>query len=134
MSEHAGKTYRPWEPQRYQHEAHSPASKLPEGDLVFFLLDVLFVFAVGILFGEIVRRGGSILGVTLAHGITNVTLFLVMPYVAQHPTSDLAMSAPWAIWGCTGIALIVGWLSVGNGDICTQVVCDSGGAKLASCE
>ena len=35
MSEHGGKTYRPWEPQRYQHEAHSPASKLPEGDLIF---------------------------------------------------------------------------------------------------
>jgi transposase len=31
--------YRPWEPQRYQQQAHSPASKLPEGDLVFFLLD-----------------------------------------------------------------------------------------------
>src|SRR3989454_2474597 len=41
MSEHGGKTYRPWEPQRYQQAAHSPASKLPEGDLVFFLLDVV---------------------------------------------------------------------------------------------
>ena len=41
MSEHGGKTYRPWEPQRYQHEAHSPVSKLPEGDLVFFLLDAV---------------------------------------------------------------------------------------------
>jgi transposase len=41
MSEHEGKTYRPWDPQRYQHEAHSPASKLPEGDLVFFLLDAV---------------------------------------------------------------------------------------------
>src|ERR1700674_2220545 len=41
MSDHGGKTYRPWEPQRYQHEAHSPASKLPEGDLVFFLLDAV---------------------------------------------------------------------------------------------
>jgi len=41
MSEHGGKTSRPWEPQRYQHEAHSPASKLPEGDLVFFLLDAV---------------------------------------------------------------------------------------------
>jgi transposase len=41
MSEHGGKTYRPWEPQRYQHEAQSPASKLPAGDLVFFLLDVV---------------------------------------------------------------------------------------------
>ena len=41
MSEHGGKTYRPWEPQRYQQEAQSPASKLPEGDLVFFLLDTV---------------------------------------------------------------------------------------------
>src|SRR3954452_10704449 len=41
MSEHGDKTYRPWEPQRYQKEAHSPASKLPEGDLVFFLLDAV---------------------------------------------------------------------------------------------
>jgi transposase len=39
MSKSGGKTYRPWEPQRYQQQAHSPASKLPEGDLVFFLLD-----------------------------------------------------------------------------------------------
>jgi transposase len=41
MSEHSGKTYRPWEPERYQQEAHSPAAKLPEGDLVFFLLDTV---------------------------------------------------------------------------------------------
>src|SRR2546425_1706593 len=41
MSEHGGKTYRPWDPQCYQQEAHSPASKLPEGDLVFFRLDVV---------------------------------------------------------------------------------------------
>src|SRR6266404_815782 len=38
MSEHGGKTYRPWDPQRYRQDAHSPASKLPEGDRVFFLL------------------------------------------------------------------------------------------------
>src|SRR5438477_3780827 len=41
MSEHIGKTYRRWEPERYQHGAHSPAAKLPEGDLVFFLLDTV---------------------------------------------------------------------------------------------
>jgi transposase len=41
MSEPGGKTYRPWEPQRYRQEAHSPAAKLPEGDLVFFLLDTV---------------------------------------------------------------------------------------------
>ena len=41
MSAGGGKTYRPWQPQRYRQQAHSPASKLPEGDLVFFLLDVV---------------------------------------------------------------------------------------------
>jgi transposase len=41
MSEQHGKTYRPWEPERYQHEAQSPAAKLPAGDVVFFLLDTV---------------------------------------------------------------------------------------------
>jgi hypothetical protein len=41
MSEQHGKTYRPWEPQRYRQEGHSPEAKLPEGDLVFFLLDTV---------------------------------------------------------------------------------------------
>jgi len=41
MSEHGGKTYRPWEPQRYRQEAHSPEAKLPEGALVFCLLDTV---------------------------------------------------------------------------------------------
>ena len=40
-SESGGKTSRRWEPERSQHEAHSPAAKLPEGDLVFFLLDTV---------------------------------------------------------------------------------------------
>src|SRR6266849_6457780 len=41
MSNRGGKTYRPWEPQRYRQEAHSPEAKLPEGDLVFFVLDTV---------------------------------------------------------------------------------------------
>jgi hypothetical protein len=41
MSEHGGTTSRPWDPQRSQHEAHSPASQLPEGDLVFVLFDAV---------------------------------------------------------------------------------------------
>ena len=40
-SEPGGKTYRPWEPQRYRQDAHSPAAKLPEGAGVFFLLDIV---------------------------------------------------------------------------------------------
>jgi transposase len=35
------KTYRPWAPDLYRQQAHSPAAKLPEEDLVFFLLDVI---------------------------------------------------------------------------------------------
>jgi transposase len=35
------KTYRPWQPERYRQQAHTPLAKLPEGDLVFFLLDVV---------------------------------------------------------------------------------------------
>jgi transposase len=41
MSEPLGKTYRPWAPQHYRHEAHSPDAKLPQDDLVFFLLDTV---------------------------------------------------------------------------------------------
>ena len=41
MSERGENTYRPWEPERYRQVAHSPAAKLPEGDLVFFLLDTV---------------------------------------------------------------------------------------------
>jgi len=35
------KTYRPWIPEAYRHQTHSPLTKLPEGDLVFFLIDII---------------------------------------------------------------------------------------------
>ena len=41
MRERGEQTYRPWEPERYRPDAHSPAAKLPEGDVVFFLLDTV---------------------------------------------------------------------------------------------
>lgn len=41
MSEPHGKSYRPWHPEHYRHEAHSPQAKLPQDDLVFFLLDTV---------------------------------------------------------------------------------------------
>jgi transposase len=40
-SESQRKTYRPWEPQRYRQEAQSPDAKLPAGDVVFFVLDLV---------------------------------------------------------------------------------------------
>jgi transposase len=41
MDAPTGKSYRPWTPELYAHQAHSPSTKLPEDDLVFFLLDVV---------------------------------------------------------------------------------------------
>jgi len=45
------------------------------------VVDVLFVLAVGLVFGWFVQRTGSLLGVTLSHGLTNIVLFLVMPFL-----------------------------------------------------
>ena len=42
-------------------------------------IDLAFVFAVALFFGWVVKRTGSLLGVTLAHGITNIVLYLVVP-------------------------------------------------------
>ena len=43
------------------------------------ILDLLFVFSVGLYFAWIVRRTGSLLGVVIAHSLTNIVLYLVMP-------------------------------------------------------
>jgi membrane protease YdiL (CAAX protease family) len=45
------------------------------------LLDVVFVFAVALFFGYAVEKTESLAGVTLAHGLTNIVLFLVAPFV-----------------------------------------------------
>jgi membrane protease YdiL (CAAX protease family) len=63
------------------------------------VVDVVFVTGVGLLFAYIVRWGGSILGVTLAHGLTNVTLFILMPALMQ----ALPAEAVWLAVGA-GIA------------------------------
>lgn len=58
------------------------------------LLDVLFVSGVGLLFAYLVRWTGSIFGVTLAHGITNSMLFLVMPQLSATPA---LRESHWAV-------------------------------------
>jgi hypothetical protein len=44
------------------------------------VIDVVFVFGVGLFFGWVVKRTGSLLGVTLSHGITNTILYLIIPF------------------------------------------------------
>jgi membrane protease YdiL (CAAX protease family) len=46
------------------------------------VLDVVFVFLVGLMFSLFVLKTRSIFGVTLAHGAINIGLFLVLPFVA----------------------------------------------------
>jgi hypothetical protein len=42
-------------------------------------VDVVFVFAIAMFFGWVVKKTGSLLGVTLSHGLTNIILFIVAP-------------------------------------------------------
>lgn len=44
-------------------------------------LDVFFVFSVALFFGWAVGRENSLLGVTLAHGLTNISLYLIWPHL-----------------------------------------------------
>jgi membrane protease YdiL (CAAX protease family) len=41
---------------------------------------VAFVFLVALFFGWAVARTGSLLGVTLSHGIANVVLYVIVPF------------------------------------------------------
>jgi len=46
-------------------------------------LDLPFALGIGLLFGWIVKRTGSLLGVILCHGVINVVLFIVAPFLFQ---------------------------------------------------
>ncbi|MGI8554487.1 MAG: CPBP family intramembrane glutamic endopeptidase [Dehalococcoidia bacterium] len=43
--------------------------------------DVIFVFLVGLFFSWVVLKTGSILGTTLSHGIANISLYLIVPFL-----------------------------------------------------
>jgi len=43
-------------------------------------IDVAFVFVVALFFSWLVKKTGSLLGVTLSHGITNISLYLIFPF------------------------------------------------------
>lgn len=45
------------------------------------VVDVAFVFAVGLFFGWVVAKTRSLFGVSLSHGITNIALYLVVPFL-----------------------------------------------------
>ena len=63
-------------------------------------LDFVFVLVVALFFGIAVKRTGSILGVTLAHGLTNTTMFLLFPFVQP----SFASPAPEAVIAAAVVA------------------------------
>jgi hypothetical protein len=46
----------------------------------YSLLEIVFVFSVGLFFAWLVAKTGSIMGTSLAHGLLNVCLFIIMPF------------------------------------------------------
>jgi membrane protease YdiL (CAAX protease family) len=44
----------------------------------------VFAFVIALLFGWIVKKTGSIVGVSLSHGLLNVGLYLIFPHVGLH--------------------------------------------------
>lgn len=76
------------------------------------IVDVIFVFCVGLAFAYVAHWSKSIFGLTIAHGITNITLFLIAPYVHAHAGDSFpgwalivtaaggigALSATWWLW------------------------------------
>ncbi len=46
----------------------------------YSVIDIAFVLVVALFFGWVVKKTGSLLGVTLSHGIANAVLYLVVPF------------------------------------------------------
>jgi len=47
---------------------------------VFLAAAIVFALGSAVFFSTVVRRTGSIVGVTLAHGLTNIALYLILPF------------------------------------------------------
>jgi len=46
----------------------------------YSVIDIVFVFVIALFFGWVVKKTGSLLAVTLSHGIANTVLYLVAPF------------------------------------------------------
>lgn len=63
------------------------------------LIDLLVVAAISYIFAQIVLRSGALLGVAIAHGLTNVTIYIVMPALAAAPSFTQAVVRGLALAG-----------------------------------
>jgi membrane protease YdiL (CAAX protease family) len=71
------------------------------------VIDIIFVFWVAVIFGLIAYHTGSILGVTLAHGLTNIGLFIVFPFLVSLPASTPTTATEATVSSTPGIVLTV---------------------------
>jgi membrane protease YdiL (CAAX protease family) len=74
------------------------------------LVDVVFVSVIGLIFAYFVRWGKSILGVTLAHGLTNTTLFLILPTLEQRLPGSVAQLAPSVVMATVILMVGITWM------------------------
>jgi membrane protease YdiL (CAAX protease family)/transcriptional regulator with XRE-family HTH domain len=75
--------------------------------------DVLFVSAIGLLFAQLGRWSGSIFGITLAHGMSNIMLFLIMPRLAaQAPAALGPLVAALMLIGALALVIVGGVLKL----------------------
>jgi uncharacterized protein len=89
------------------------------------ILDMIFVFVVALFFGLVVTRTGSILGVTLSHGLTNIALYLVIPFLMNPAANPIAAQTPTATDTAT-IPLV--WLMPDSN--ARQMTLDDGGIEV----
>lgn len=76
------------------------------------LIDLVFVFGVGLVYGWVFDRTGSILSISIGHGIANITLFFIAPYALGGRLPELSSTheIPLAISSALGIlAVLVAW-------------------------
>jgi LysM repeat protein len=58
------------------------------------LLEAAFVFGVALLFGLFTLRRGSLLGVSLSHGLINISMYLLFPFLLAQPTRPAEPVSP----------------------------------------
>jgi membrane protease YdiL (CAAX protease family) len=90
------------------------------------LVDVLFVLIVGLLFGWLVWKTQSILGVSLAHGIANISLYVMFPLLISSNSLPVASVEPTPMPGATPAPLVPSITATGSVPWLEVVTVDDG--------
>lgn len=76
---------------------------------------VLFTCSVGYIFAYVAQRGGSLLGVSLAHGLASCAALLIAPALGSPELAPLAPLLPWlAAAGAVAASAAIARLALGG--------------------